>query len=63
MSTWDTSGATTDFQFVDAGEAGNNPDEAVSRSASSASFRYAVVGAAMTDQRVTVRFGAQGATP
>lgn len=56
---WATSGATTDFQFIDVGAATSNPSEAVSRSASSASFRYAVLGSSMADQQVQAAHGVE----
>ncbi|HEX6020631.1 MAG TPA: hypothetical protein VFZ00_01465 [Solirubrobacter sp.] len=49
-ATWATSGATTDFSFVDSTSSGSR--EAVTRSATTGA-RYAVFGAAMTDTEVT----------
>lgn len=56
---WVTSGAATDFQFIDALAATNNGSEAVSRSVASSSFRYGVFGSAMTDQQVSATVGSE----
>jgi hypothetical protein len=63
---WATSGATTDFTFLDAGSitapdrqsTGLPQSEAIGRSASSASLRFAVMGSVMTDQEVSAQVGA-----
>jgi hypothetical protein len=56
---WETSGAATDFQFIDAGAAGGNPDEAISRSVTSSSLRFGVLGSVLTDIEVRCRFGVE----
>jgi hypothetical protein len=60
---WATSGAATDFVFIDALAAGGNAGEAVSRSINTSSARYAVLGSNMTAMKVTCQFGIEdGAT-
>lgn len=54
---WATSGAATDFAFIDALAATSNTTEAVSRSVTTSTARYAVFGSALTDMEVTGRFG------
>jgi hypothetical protein len=56
---WATSGAATDFAFIDVGTS-TNIDEAVSRSSTN-SNRYGVFGSAMTAMRVSARIGLETA--
>lgn len=53
---WATSGAATDFQFINPG-AGDPPTYAVSRSAATAAFRFGVFGPVMTAMQVRALVG------
>jgi hypothetical protein len=56
-SAWATAGAATDFAFIDAGAATGNTTEAISRSATSSTPRFAVVGSVLTNMEVSCKMG------
>jgi hypothetical protein len=59
---WATSGAATDFTFLDAGAARSSPalppTSAAGRSVAGAGFRYGIFGSSRSDQKVSAQVGA-----